>query len=188
MLTDTYSKRNIIAITSIYTIVAIVVFLLSYNTPWMGDDVTYQFNFATDKPIESISDIFQSQYVHYFTWNGRYVAHWLCQLFLPILGKTTFSVCNAIVSTALVAMVVKVSGATLKNVKSTAISAILVLLFTDTVYTPTHQIGYIWMSVIVLIFIYLFLGYYRNTEFKTIQAIPLFLGAIIAITHTNLLT
>ncbi len=171
--------RQKVEICAIFSIVAIVMFILSYNVVWINDDITYQYNFATGEKIERIRDIFESQYVHYFTWNGRYVAHWLCQLFLPLLGKATFSAVNGVMYIALIILILKNTAEYPVSAKRVLTAACLVLFFCDTSYAPTCQIGYIWMSVLILLWIRLFFTYAITEEPSALTAISLFLLSII---------
>ncbi len=143
----------------ILVLVAIIIFILSYSSIWTIDCITYQYNFANGEKIKSITDIFESQYVHYFTWNGRYVAHWLCQLFLPLLGKGVFSVFNAVVYVVFIILIIKNTVKYTISPKRLLTATLLVLLFCDTFYTPPFQIGYIWMAVLSLSYLYLFFNY-----------------------------
>lgn len=151
--------KNRILTSIIFISVAIVIFILSYDSIWIIDCITYQYNFATGEKIQGISDIFESQYVHYFTWNGRYVAHWLCQLFLPILGKPIFSAANALMYIALIMLVLKNSTREAITLPRVLTATCIVLLLCDTEYIPPCQIGYIWMAVVVLLYIYLFFNF-----------------------------
>lgn len=155
----------------VYLVVAVLIFLLTKNTIWILDDITYQYNFATGERINSIRDIFESQYAHYFSWNGRVVAHWLCQLFLPILGKTAFAVTNAVLYLLLIALIVKIDGSRLDSLSSTLKVALFVLFFSDTVYTPPCQIGYVWMAVLVLWFLWIFFGYAQRSSHNVLSLI-----------------
>ena len=98
-----------------FCIAAIFLFfyLLNIITPMsFGDDYVYSFiweGHSLYEPlsenavrISSLNDLIASQVHHYFTWSGRIVNHSLAQFFLW-KGKTVFNVCNALVSTFLVA-------------------------------------------------------------------------------------
>ena len=137
-------------------------FILSFNAIWITDCITYQYNFDTGEKIRSISDIFQSQDVHYFTWNGRYVAHWLCQLFLPILGKGVFSVCNALMYVVLIRLIIKTASKGPVTPAGSLTASCLVLFFCDVYYDPTCQIGYIWIATLAMGYLYLFFSFAKS--------------------------
>ena len=82
-----YLTRNF-CITVYFAIIAIVIFWLSNNVMWINDDYVYQFIYSTDgfangfhnaERIETLSDVFPSQSLHYVHRNGRWVAHVLVQ-------------------------------------------------------------------------------------------------------------
>lgn len=158
---------NIVKNGSIIALVAVIIFILSYNSIWIIDCITYQYSFATGEKIRSIGDIFESQYVHYFSWNGRYVAHWLCQLFLALLGKEIFSIVNGLMYVALILLVIRLTSSGAVTTSRVTTATCLVLLFCDTEYIPPCQIGYIWMAVFALAFLLLFFNY---SEFKSHSA------------------
>lgn len=74
----------------------VLFFVLNVLTPLSSDDYLYAFHYGTGAPIAGLGDIFSSQYVHYFTWGGRTVAHVFAQLFCW-LGKPLFNLCNTLV-------------------------------------------------------------------------------------------
>lgn len=53
----------------------VLFFVLNALAPLYCDDYLYAFHYGTGAPIASLGDVFSSQYVHYFTWGGRTVAH-----------------------------------------------------------------------------------------------------------------
>lgn len=68
--------------------------LLNLLTPLYMDDYSYMRDFATKEPVSSLSDLLRSMAVHYEKVNGRYVPHFLAQLFL-MWGKGIFNFLNA---------------------------------------------------------------------------------------------
>ncbi|MGY3750673.1 DUF3329 domain-containing protein [Vagococcus acidifermentans] len=85
-------------LTKILPIIVVICFfyLLNHYTPLLVDDFNYAFIFGTEERVRSISDIFISQYNHYFIQNGRIVVHFMAQLFI-LLGKDVFNVVNTFV-------------------------------------------------------------------------------------------
>lgn len=164
--------RQKIEIAVIFILMAITIFIFSDNSIWIIDSIKYKFNFATGEKIRSIGDIFESQYTHYFLWNGRYVAHWLCQLFVSFFSKEIFSGVNALMYIVLVVLVIRnVTDSSLST--RLVLSAIcLVLFFCDTQYVPPCQIGYIWMAVLVLLFLRLYFNYAKNPRLS----LPIYAG------------
>ncbi|SDC00515.1 hypothetical protein SAMN04487864_101397 [Succiniclasticum ruminis] len=102
------NKNGLFALIVIYSFL----FILNYLTPMgFGDDYLYSFIWqgnAMNHPlsldavrISSFSDLFLSQWRHYFTWGGRTVAHSLAQFFLW-QGKVFFNLINSFVGALLV--------------------------------------------------------------------------------------
>lgn len=112
------TKTKLILSIAILSIVAIIIFIFSANCVWLVDDIHYQFNMSADshlQRINSVWDIFASQWEHYFSVNGRYVAHWLVQLFCGLLGQKVFAICNALIYIVYISFVIKLAGTNIKN-------------------------------------------------------------------------
>lgn len=75
---------------------AVFLVMLVFNllTPLISDDYTYLMRYPTTEPIRSVTDVFVSQYHHYFLWGGRTVGLFLEQLLL-FWGKGLFNLVNA---------------------------------------------------------------------------------------------
>lgn len=169
-------KKGIILV---FTIVGVVIFWFSMSVDWIVDNFTYQFNFATKERIKSVGEIFQSMNAHYMTWNGRYLAHWLVQLFVAILGKTAFSICNALAYLVFIALIVKLGKGSLSSFMTVLTATLFTLFFTDVVYEPTCQIGYVWMPALSLLYLLLF---FRRWTLRPspLMLVLLFLLSVIA--------
>ena len=88
-----------------YSLIAIflLIFLMSYLTPYYGDEYIYSFIFPLDaKPelltrrVENLIEVFQSTYRIYMTWGGRILHNFSETLFLYI-GKVYFCVINSFI-------------------------------------------------------------------------------------------
>lgn len=162
LISELHKSRNArISLAIIITVAAYYGFL-SYLVPWTQDDMTYQFNFASDAAgnsydrISSISEIIESQANHYLTINGRFVAHFFVQLFCGLLGKGLFSVFNAFFYIAFIYMILKLSNTSVKNTGATLTATIITIISFQTKLTPSCQISYIWMYTIIMVFVWLF--------------------------------
>lgn len=78
-------------------IIGFIFYILNLYTPLSTDDFHYHFIFGSKEPINSLTDIIESQYNHYFILNGRTIPHCFAQLFNGIAGKFTFNFINSIV-------------------------------------------------------------------------------------------
>lgn len=129
---------------------------MGLNALWMGDDLFYQSSFATGGSISGFGDIWQSQVAHYFSQNGRFVAHFLVQTFLCLLPQCIFAIANAGVYVAFLLLILSALRISLDNTKGVAAIALLAVLCFQTKFTPTCQIGYIWMFSLIIGFVLLF--------------------------------
>ena len=150
-----FIRKNIL---DLLTLSALFVFVgyMSFKAPWLGDEMLYQLNYDTEEPIRSICDIFVSQNAHYMEHNGRYVAHFLVQLFLCLIGKAGFAFCNALVSVLFVLLLKKYIAVKGDSLHVFSVISCLVIISFQTKFVPTCQIGYIWMFSLTLLIIYIF--------------------------------
>ena len=86
----------------------ILIFLLNRKYPLCLDDWTYSFVYGENpaKRISSMSDIFRSQYNHYFMWGGRSVVHFIAQ-WLLMQNECLLDILNSLVYTAYVFLLYK---------------------------------------------------------------------------------
>lgn len=159
---------------------AILIFFLSEYIIWFGDPIIYRFHFGTGEPIRSLGDILTSQYVHYFSTNGRIWAHVLCQGFSALWGQTAFAVCNAVVYVLFVLLLTNIVGMTWKNFYQLLICTLTMLFFTDIAYNPNCQIGYVWTSTVTLVFIIRYFRAKEEKELSLMNYILLFLLSLFA--------
>ena len=93
-----------------------VFFLRNFFLPLFSDDYSYAFiwdgkdkgnlmdGIGKRERVKSIKDIFVSQYSHYLTWSGRFVAHFLIQFFI-LIGKKFFNIVNTLIFVSLVFLI-----------------------------------------------------------------------------------
>lgn len=166
----------------------LLMFLLNYLTPLLADDYSYSVSNSYEtsdhyEKLKNFGDIINFQYNHYLKWGGRSVAHFIAQIFLVLLGKNLFNVCNAIIYTFLVYFIYK--NATLNQKKEKPILLIVInfLLwayipaFGQTILWLTGSCNYLWTTTMILGFIYLI----RSQKLKDniLWCILLFLFGII---------
>lgn len=140
----------------IYAIFFSVIVYLSMLALWLGDDITYLYNFSNGNLISSFSEIIESQWIHYFVMNGRFPAHALVQLFIALVGKTGFAIVNGLIYIAVVLLILKLCDVSHKDIMATGMVVMMYFLVFQTKYVPSCQIGYTWMFALVLFYLYLF--------------------------------
>ena len=82
-----YINKKIVLV---YLSLGCIFYVMNFLTPLIGDDYGYAFNFADHSRISNIYDVFESQWVHYQTVNGRLIPHIFEQIFAGLTGKWLF--------------------------------------------------------------------------------------------------
>ena len=75
-------------------------FILNTLTPYIADDYTFSFSYATGERLTGFFSVLESQWYHYFHWSGRFIIKCLAQGF-TVLPKVVFNLLNAAVYTGL---------------------------------------------------------------------------------------
>ncbi|MBR1729092.1 MAG: hypothetical protein IJ728_14805 [Selenomonadaceae bacterium] len=158
-------------------IISVIFLLRNIFVPLVSDDYSYAFIWNADgggniaygisgdfQRVESITDIFVSQYAHYFSWGGRSIAHFLIQFFVWI-GKPLFDICNTLIFIALVILICKV----INDFKRPLIMIWILLMlwycvpeWMSTMLWLTGACNYLWMSVLQLLFLLPYVLALRN--------------------------
>lgn len=137
-------------------VICFIVFLFSSSAIWLGDDILYRYHIGTGEEISSVWDCFTSQLEHYKVMNGRFVAHFLVQISIALLGQTWFSLFNSFIYILCLILLIKLIGISFSEHLKILFLSLLILFGFQTKFVPSCQIGYIWMFAIVLIYILLF--------------------------------
>ena len=149
------NEKNIILF-----IIFISMLALNYLYPYISDDYTYMYKYDNFERIKNISDIFFSMKDHYFLWGGRVLAHSLASVFL-LLPKNIFNICNSIMYTIFIYMIYLIGRRNNKdNYNYLFIIHLLIwfinISFGEVTLWLTGSCNYLWTSVIILLFLYLF--------------------------------
>ncbi|MFR9635207.1 MAG: DUF6056 family protein [Rikenellaceae bacterium] len=164
--------------------ILVLFYLLNCVTNLHSDDHFYKFicdgvnGWPTSESlgIESLSDIFRSQYNHYFTHSGRVVIHSIVQGFCGIWGKGLFNILNVAIFTLLTFLTVSlVDRSLVKNYKAWACVTISIVLLIPAhfsfYYSIAFAVNYLWGLTFCVSFIYI----WRYYEFRRwVYTIPLF--------------
>ena len=149
------NEKNIILFT-----IFISMLTLNYLYPYISDDYTYMYKYDNFERIKNIRDIFFSMKDHYFLWGGRVLAHSLASVFL-LLPKNIFNICNSIMYTIFIYMIYLIGRRNNKdNYNYLFIIHLLIwfinISFGEVTLWLTGSCNYLWTSVIILLFLYLF--------------------------------
>ena len=141
-------------------VVAVSMYLLNVFTPLFCDDWHYVFIWGTHTRIHSITDVFYSQWAHYFDYNGRAPVHIVVQLFDGLLGKDIFNVFNAIVFGAFLFFMSLLTTSKKEHCfKIMSVCFMLVFLFMSGFKHEflwlSGSVNYLWSSTLILSFLLL---------------------------------
>lgn len=151
-------------LTLIYLSFIIIFYIINIFTPLITDDYKYAFNYADHSRISNIYDVFESQWVHYQTVNGRLIPHIFEQIFAGVTGKWLFNIINTFFILTLIFIISKYylpnNQSENNKVNNTLLTAFAVLfLFTfpgETVFWMAGALNYLWPTVFALILLYIF--------------------------------
>lgn len=123
------------------TVVVAFMAYMNYMTPLFADDFSYSVSFVTKEPFESFSQVLQSQYLHYFSTNGRTVVHTLAQVLLWI-GKPALNWINAAAFLSLCILICFHGLGSFRAIKSHHIILVFAALW---LLTPHFAGSYLWV-------------------------------------------
>lgn len=128
----------------------------SLYTHWTSDAVSYKFmspvfDESVSVPVRTLEDVWISQTDHYFSTNGRFVVHFIVQLFCGLWGKTAFAVCNALVWGILLVLLVRMCGGIKKKQRGFCwlAASCIWILFAQLPMDPPFQINYVWVATAI---------------------------------------
>ena len=139
-------------------IVGVLFYLLNRLSLFINDDYFYSLIGGSTSPIESISDIIQSQTYDYMHKNGRFLTHCLVQLFCGILGMNIFAYLNSLMFVFLLWISLNCLGKTYAY-KNTSVLLIFLFLFSISgmpyvfLNNISCGINYLWTACFVLLYI-----------------------------------
>lgn len=148
----------------IIAILGIVIWWMSSEVIWLGDDLNYKYRmngaiWQSWGQIKSWNDFWNSQFVHYMNVNGRFVAHSFVQLFNGVLGQQFFAICNSLMYIFFALILAKAGNVKFKTNPGGILTAVcLSAICFITKMMPTCQIGYIWGMTVNLWWLTAFFG------------------------------
>lgn len=174
--------------TIILCIFFVVILFLNIKTPLIGDDYVYSFLYQTEQRLTSITDVFYSQYLHYYKWGGRSVVHLITQSLLLTDNSLTIDIINSLGFIGFILVLhYHIVGKLKTNISTLIISFSLIWLlqpvFAETILWITGSSNYLWGTLLILLFL---LPYrlYRKKEKSILKniffALCMFTGGLIA--------
>lgn len=159
-----------------------LIVLGSILTPYFSNDYRYFMVQGTDDMVGSFSDILVSQFLHYFEWGGRTVAHVIAQTLLW-WGKPTSAVVQGLCYILLI-LFIYYNAYGIKptlRLRFNAIFAISIMLFLqlrvfgEVVFNVVSSANYLYTTTIVL----MFLLPYRISMERELELNPLLLWPLV---------
>lgn len=167
--------------------------LRNFLLPLFADDYSYAFiwdgknkgnlirGIGKRERVKSIKDILISQYSHYLTWSGRFVAHFFVQLFI-LIGKKFFNVINTLIFISVIFLIYWL-GTGKVSFDFISFDLSLWILFCYWFCVPSLFItnlwlcgscGYLFMAVLQCAFIMPYaINYFNPVDFNIVLAIIL---------------
>lgn len=135
------------------------------------DDLWYSTNLATGQPLQNFGDVIESQVWHFMNWGGRNITHGILQLTL-LSGETVANLLNLLMMAVLSLLICVLSGR--KNPFWFLFGASLMIScnpnFLDSVLWQSGTVNYVYSSVWIFFFLWLYL---RETSETPASKIPL---------------
>ena len=129
----------------------------------MVDPETPRHGMDIARVAENLNDIIESQYNHWFTWNGRTVVHFIDQCFCVLWGKDAYNIFAALLFALYIVLLGK-TGFDGENSKNTrwggfiAVAALGILVLEPNMYYYGCSFGcnYLLSPVLILSWLYCF--------------------------------
>ena len=173
-------------------IVMLCMNLLDSNT--LSDDLVYRFMFQKDNSltpqiIDSIGDIIQSQWNHYFIVNGRIVVHSLAQVFFAFTPPLFLQIINSILFVVLIYLSLLLVRIDYKESFFTSVLMCFLLFvvfsgFRTAMVWGLGALNYLWVLVFTIGFV-IFLRYIHDRKSKVYWLLAP-LSALIGCSHEGL--
>lgn len=173
----------------IFTLLFVVLLCLNFLTvETVQDDYLYKFAWVDKESLQSpykinsIGDVISSQYYHYLYQNGRFIPHFILQVFDGVLGKGLFNIFNSLVFCLFIWMINKTGKRELRvSLLLLSISIIFFLtpIFKETVLWFAGSVNYLWSFVAALFFILISQSLWNraiNDRIVYFSPLALFLG------------
>lgn len=123
---------------------------------WAGDDWYCSYHSADGSELNGLCDVLSSQLFRYQDTNGRVVAHTLVQMIDAFCSHNFFAVCNALAYVMLVLMICCAARIKMSDCGLVALVVMFIVVSFRTKFVPSHQIGYIWMPILSMMYLAVF--------------------------------
>lgn len=126
---------------ALLTVVGAIFYLMNVYTPFYVDDWHYCSFLGTTPRISSVSDLFVSQFRHFFVHNSRMVPHLFIHFFDGLTGKPLFNAANAVMLVLFLhLLVITATRAKGQYYKTLTLAAAFTMLL-----MPGFKLAFLWM-------------------------------------------
>jgi hypothetical protein len=174
------TRLNRSLVIAIFALFTIIYYLFTAYKVKEGDGVEYAFMVPESvetnpyQYVENLSDIWQSQCTHYQVVNGRFLLHFVVQIYCGLLPYQAFAISNAVMFLLMALLLAKLMRIDLRECRNAlCVNCIAFLSICHTSFDAAHQIGYLWSTVAMLCFLVM----YRNMQWYRWLAV---VGAVVA--------
>ncbi len=159
--------------------------------PVMMDDEWYSTVLFADRPLTSFRDIVQAQIWHYHNWGGRTVAHTIAQLILLYLKEPVADLLNVFMIFLLAWLIDTAAGERSLAFMTLTVGFLhgLNANWKMSMYWQTGACNYLYTTVIILVFLWLYLRQACEKEQKDIPGLCIYapvLGLLSGWTNENM--
>ena len=164
------------------------IYFMNRYYPIYIDDWSYFFMLGEDgRRVGSISDIFISQYNHYFEWGGRSVVHFVAQ-YLLYIGKGWSDMLNSVAYILFVITLYLIAKGqqTRDNIFLFVLINVFLWFFIpslgENIFWKTGSANYLWGGLLVFSFLYPYCRYYygKTSKNNTTTLISMFFFGLLA--------
>lgn len=141
-MTTNGKTKNLFKVFAGILFISLIMFVLNYLTPLYFDDYRYAFSFATHERLTSISQVLPSMIEHHNVMNGRFVLHFLAQVFL-IMDGLVFDTLNSLVFALFIFLIYYHSAGTVRNFRLGLFFACFLFIW---MLSPGFGESYLWLT------------------------------------------
>jgi hypothetical protein len=171
------SKRNRALVIGVFILFTLIYYLFTAFKVKEGDGVEYAFMVPESvetnpyQYVENLSDIWHSQCTHYRVVNGRFVLHFIVQIYCRLLPYQAFAISNAFMFLLMTLLMAKLTKLDISDIRKTLVLNCLTFLYIcHTSFDTAHQVGYLWSSVGMLSFLVMYRDMRSHNALKIIPA------------------
>ncbi len=171
------SKRNRALVIGVFILFTLIYYLFTAFKVKNGDSIEYAFMVPESvetnqyQYVENLSDIWHSQCTHFMVVNGRFILHFIVQIYCGLLPNQAFAISNAFMFLLMTLLMAKLTKLDLSDIHKALLLNCLTYLYMSKIFLDTaYQVGYLWSSVGMLSFLIMYRDMRSRNALKIIPA------------------